>query len=78
MKAFCCKCDDFVDCGVKKKEETYSVKGEVLIKSTSDVAHCSACNTEVFHEELDDENLKKVYQEYNKLVPKENRIQING
>jgi len=60
---YCEKCDDFVKYEVKNKEETYTVKGEE-IKIDAKVAYCKNCRKEIFYEELDKENQRKVFDIY--------------
>jgi len=47
------------------KEETYSVKGRD-IKIIANVRVCDECKKELFDAELDNENLKRVYDTYRK------------
>src|SRR6056297_3399470 len=60
---YCEKCDDFVEYEVKLKDEVYTVKGEE-IEIESKVAYCQECGEEIFHEELDKENQRKVFDIY--------------
>lgn len=60
---YCEKCDDFVEYEMKNKEETYTLKGEE-IQIEAKVAYCKECGKEIFHEELDKENQRKVFDIY--------------
>jgi len=71
---YCEKCDDFVEYKQKSKEETYTIKNE-KINIDAKVAYCKECGKEIFHEELDKKNQRKVFDIYrerhNLLSPEE-------
>ena len=76
-KIYCPKCDKLVDFTVKKTAESYKVRGKKKISTMSDVVHCSECEEQIFSEIHDEENMRRVYREYNKQVPEDVRIDLN-
>lgn len=70
---YCPKCDRNVAIRIEPTEETYTIRDEE-ITICSKVAHCPHCSDQIFHEELDNENLNRVYDEFRKrkgfLTPK--------
>jgi len=76
-RIYCEECDELVDFDIKKCSESYHVRDSERITIIADVAHCVQCNTKIFHQVYDAENLNRVYREYNKRVSKEDRIKID-
>ena len=62
-KNFCRFCLDDVDFHVVTKKETYPVKG-TPIEIEATVAVCDQCGAEIFHPELDNQNLHKAFEIY--------------
>lgn len=62
---YCSRCNLFTEFRVQQAYETHQVRGEEITILT-DVAYCACCNEKVFHEELDNRTLLKVYDEYRK------------
>ena len=64
-KIYCPECRTQMTPLIRKKRETYSVRG----KDTSiiaDVPVCTSCGAEIFDEELDSKNLERAYSKYRK------------
>jgi putative zinc finger/helix-turn-helix YgiT family protein len=72
---FCDLCDDFVNHSIITKKETFNILGKEKITIKSKIAVCEKCRTELFDEELEEENQRKafdIYRENNNLLyPKE-------
>lgn len=64
-RLLCYQCGHLVPFERKSVEETYTVRGEE-ISILADVSHCQECGTQIFHEDLDRENLNRVYAEFRK------------
>ncbi len=64
-KVFCPECRKEVTFTVKESIETAIVKGEAY-KFTSQIAYCDECETELYVAELEDTNLKTLYDVYRK------------
>ena len=62
---YCSRSNLFTEFRVQQTYETHQVRGEEITILT-DVAYCAHCNEKVFHEELDNRTLLKVYDEYRK------------
>lgn len=62
-KDYCSSCDKEQNTEVRTIEEAYSVRGE-NIKILADVRVCIQCNSPVFDEELDTNNIEKAYSIY--------------
>lgn len=60
---FCPECRQDVKYSVKENTESAELKGEVY-EFTSHAAHCAKCGGEVYVAELEDENLKVLYDAY--------------
>lgn len=76
---FCDVCDDFVNYNIITKEETFNILGKEEITIKSRIAVCEKCETELFHEELEEENQRKafdIYRENNNLLYPEEIIEI--
>jgi putative zinc finger/helix-turn-helix YgiT family protein len=61
--AFCPECRHGVKYSVKENTESAELKGEVY-EFASHAAHCEKCGGEVYVAELEDENLKTLYDAY--------------
>lgn len=61
----CPNCDETTETFVVEKEQTLAVKG-VPITLTAKVRVCKHCNEEIIDETLDDETLRRFYDEYKK------------
>lgn len=68
MKHFCISCNREVSTEVKKKTEIYKVGGGA-VTVISDVRQCKLCGTEIWDYDLDDANLKRVYDTYKLTNP---------
>ena len=77
-RVYCPKCDKLVDFTVKKTAESFKIRGKKNIHTVSDVVHCDECDEKLFHEIYDQENIRRVYIEYNKQVPEDERIELDG
>ncbi len=60
---YCTECNKSVKGSTVKKKETFKVKGEDIVV-TSSVLHCGNCKNEIFDEELDETNLLAAYNGY--------------
>ena len=60
---YCSYCDKEVETDIKKIVETYEVRGE-NITINANVCFCKECGEDLFHEEYDNDNLKRAYDEY--------------
>jgi putative zinc finger/helix-turn-helix YgiT family protein len=63
MKRFCPVCNIEQETDVIEKEEISNVRGDE-IKSLARIRVCCVCGEELFDEELEEENVKKVYDIY--------------
>jgi Helix-turn-helix. len=63
MKRFCPVCNIEQETNVIEKEEISNVRGDE-IKSLARIRICCVCGEELFDEELDEENIKRVYDIY--------------
>lgn len=63
MNKYCDFCDCEQETQVISKKESLPVRGEE-IATVSDIRVCSICGNELFDEELDTNNLERVYQAY--------------
>ena len=63
MKQYCPVCDCERDVKIIRKEETYSVKGE-LITIEANVCTCAQCHEEIMSFEYDSDNLRRAYEKY--------------
>jgi len=68
-KYFCPECLEIQPISIVEKEETYNVLGIDKITIKANVCTCDVCKTEIFHDELDDDNLKRAYQIFNSRHP---------
>ena len=69
-KVFCYECRKYVDY-YEKEEITESLLKEEKYEYTRTTAYCSQCNSEVYVEHLEEQNLNKlydVYREQNKII----------
>lgn len=64
-KRYCPKCRTMHMTVVRKIRETFPVLGRPT-ETVSDVAFCCGCGEQVFDEDLDDANLKRVFATYKK------------
>lgn len=62
-KVFCEECRKDVDFTVNEQQLTGKIKGEIY-KYKGKVAHCAKCGTEIYVAEINDFNLKALYDEY--------------
>ena len=69
MKKYCEKCNKEVETKIVMKSETYTVHGE-SIQVDAKVCVCNECGEELFDEELDNDTLLKVFDEYRKNATK--------
>lgn len=69
MANFCFKCEDFVETYVEQKEEAFPVLG-FPVSIQSNVTHCSKCHGEVWDSELDNDNLRRAFNEYVRITGK--------
>lgn len=60
-KLYCDKCEKFVEYEVIKKREVYDVKNSDEVEIISNIAKCAICGNELFHIELEDDNLRRAY-----------------
>ena len=60
---FCPECRQDVRFSVKEKPDSAELKGEVY-EFISNTAYCDECGTEVYAPEIEDENLKALYDVY--------------
>lgn len=60
---FCSECRQEVRFSVKEKPDSAELKGEVY-EFISKIAYCDECGTEVYVPEIEDENLKTLYDVY--------------
>ncbi|MDK2814582.1 MAG: hypothetical protein PWP18_495 [Thermoanaerobacter sp.] len=65
MKKFCPVCGTERETKVIEKEEISTVRGDE-IKALAKIRVCSVCGEELFDEELEEENIHKVYDIYRK------------
>lgn len=76
MKKFCPVCGIEQETEIIEKEEASNVRGDE-IKALARIRVCSVCGEELFDEELEEGNIKKVYDIYRKkhgiLLPEEIR-----
>ena len=70
-KFFCSECNE---------EKTYTIKQNAIteykgckLKVIENIAVCDVCSNEIFVPELENENLKKLYDEYRKVVEKKEK-----
>jgi len=63
LRAFCPECRQDVKYSVKENQETAELKGEVY-EFTSHTAYCEKCGGEIYVAELEDANLKALYDAY--------------
>ena len=63
QKVFCPECRRDVKYSVKENKETAELKGEVF-EFTSPTAYCEKCGSEIYVAELEDANLKALYDLY--------------
>lgn len=66
MKNFCCNCNQLQPIQVKTVLEEYQIKGE-SVSINAQVAHCAVCGSELWNEELDNQNIQLVYATYRSL-----------
>lgn len=60
---YCATCNKNVTTGIKVKKESFNVKGQkIFIKSI--IRFCTNCKSEILDEQLDNENLKRLYDKY--------------
>ena len=62
-KIFCEECRNDVDFTVVNKQMDGTIKGETYTY-LGKVAHCIDCNSEIYAEEINDYNLKELYDKY--------------
>lgn len=77
-KVFCEECRRDVDFMVHKKQMTGTIKGEVY-SYTGQIASCIDCASEMYVDEIQDLNLKALYDEYRKkndIISLEKILQI--
>ncbi|ADH59876.1 transcriptional regulator, XRE family [Thermoanaerobacter mathranii subsp. mathranii str. A3] len=65
MKKFCPVCGKEQETKVIEKEEISTVRGDE-IKALAKIRVCSVCGEELFDEELEEENIQRVYDIYRK------------
>ena len=65
-KQYCECCAKEVNTSIKEVKEAYQVK-DIEIVIQSQIRFCVQCNTDLWDDGLDDENLKKAYQKYRDL-----------
>ena len=76
-RVYCPKCDKLVDFKVIKTAESIKVRGKKNISTMSDVVHCAECDEQIFSEIHDEDNMRRVFREYNKSVPEDERIELD-
>lgn len=64
-KIFCTECREFVNYNVEEKEVTEELKGKEYTY-IAEITTCPICGEEVYVGEIDDRNMKKLYDEYRK------------
>lgn len=64
-KVFCYECRDDVDFTVTNEEMTSNIKGESYTYFGK-IAHCNNCGSEIYVQDINDNNLNKLYDEYRK------------
>lgn len=62
---FCPNCYNDSLTEIKEEVETLSVK-DMTINIVSKIAYCKECGNQIWNKELDEENLKRAYDEYKK------------
>lgn len=60
---FCPQCKKLCNCDVRTIKETYPVKGDSITIDAL-VSFCSECDTEIWNEEHDENNLQTAYSAY--------------
>lgn len=72
---YCIDCDQEVLATITEKEEQYTVKGDGPFSIRARVPVCPRCGAELFDEEIETENQKKLYGQYRRkhglLLPEE-------
>lgn len=64
-KIFCTECREFIEYNIEEKEVTEELKGKEYTY-IAEVTTCPICGEEVYVGEIDDRNMKKLYDEYRK------------
>ena len=64
-KIFCTECREFIEYDIEEKEVTEELKGKEYTY-IAEVTRCPICGEEVYVGEIDDRNMKKLYDEYRK------------
>ncbi len=71
---FCPACNEKTSTKIEKRQESFNIKGQ-NITMESEIRVCAKCGEEILDEKLDNENLKRFYNEYRKnnglLMPEE-------
>ena len=62
---FCNNCNDYRAFYVISRKEVYVVK-DTEVKIEAKVSMCKCCNSELFNEEMDEDNFNKAYSIYRK------------
>ena len=66
MNKYCDKCQDICEVNEKDITKTFNVKG-VDITATIHTLVCTKCNEEVYDEDIEKQNEKIVFDEYEKM-----------
>ena len=69
---YCPNCETEVLATIIEKQETYNVLGIDEITIIASVCVCSACQCEIWNNDLDDQNLMKAYRIFAENHPKIN------
>jgi len=64
---FCPECRQDVKFSVKEKPDSAKLKGKVF-EFIAKIAYCDECGAEVYVPEIEDENLKTLYDAYHHIV----------
>lgn len=64
-KVFCCECRDDVHYSISEKQMVGKLKG-IDYEYVGKIAECEVCNSEVYVKEIEDYNLKALYDSYRK------------
>jgi len=65
-QAICVKCRKFVKYVIRKTDDAFTVKGE-LVKYKKKIAYCKECGEEVWVAEVDDYNANAPFKKYCKI-----------
>ena len=64
-EVFCTECREFVKCNVEDREVREELRGKEYTY-IAEITTCPICGEEVYVGEIDDRNMKKLYDEYRK------------